>query len=192
MSLPAPSTSTQNTSTTVISTTAPAMSLDPAHTLSGYGHLPMLMKENYMRWQTALKAYLMPYNHVRILMCTTGAGGVIADPVPPTDMTDLASWCQSEQIAMGVVAGTSYKLHLELVHKHEGRSVWELWKAIESLHVQKDSSLRHEAWMHLFGHRKRPDKSYVNYFRRGDGIGGRIEHVTPTNLTSIQLIAELL
>src|SRR5258707_6937423 len=46
--------------------------------------------------------------------------------------------------------------------------------------------------MHLFGHRKRPDKSYVDYFRRGDGIGGRIERVTPTNLTGLKLIAELL
>src|SRR5258706_12266799 len=88
---------------------------------------------------------------------------------------------------MGFVAGTSYELHLELVHKHEGRSVWELWKAIEALHVQKDASLRHKAWMHLFGHRKRPDESYVDYFRRGDGIGGRIERVTPTNLTSLQI-----
>src|SRR5258706_233751 len=192
MSLPPSSTSAQNTSTAVIPTTAPAMSLDPARTLSGYGHLPMLTKENYMRWQTALKAYLTPYNHVRVLMRTTGAGGAIADPTPPTDATELASWRQSEQIAMGVVAGTSYELHLELVHKHEGGSVWELWKAIEALHVQKDASLRHEAWMHLFGHRKRPDESYVDYFRRGDGIGGRVERVTPTNLTGLQLIAELL
>src|SRR5258706_8976 len=112
MSLPPSSTSAQNTSTAVIPTTAPAMSLDPARTLSGYGHLPMLTKENYMRWQTALKAYLTPYNHVRVLMRTTGAGGAIADPTPPTDATELASWRQSEQIAMGVVTGTSYELHL--------------------------------------------------------------------------------
>ncbi len=145
-----------------------------------------------MKWQTALKAYLMPYNHVRVLMHTTGTGGVISDPVPPTDVTLLASWHQSEQIAMGVVTSTSYELHLELVHKHKGGSIWELWKAIEALHVQKDASLRHEVWMHLFGHRKRPDKSYVDYFRHGDGIGSRIEHVTPTNLTGLQLITELL
>src|SRR5258706_511871 len=93
---------------------------------------------------------------------------------------------------MGVVTSTSYELHLELVHKHKGGSIWELWKAIEALHVQKDASLRHEVWMHLFGHRKRPDKSYVDYFRHGDGIGSRIEHVTPTNLTGLQLITELL
>ncbi len=107
-------------------------------------------------------------------------------------MTELTSWHQSEQIAMGVIASTLYELHLELVHKHEGRSVWGPWKAIEALHVQKDASLRHKAWMHLFGHCKKPNKLYVNYFRRGDSISGRIECVTPTNLTSLQLISELL
>lgn len=38
--------------------------------------------------------------------------------------------------------------------------LWDLWKAIEALHVQKDASLRHEAWVHLFGHRKRSDKMH--------------------------------
>jgi len=123
------------------------MSNNSAHTLSGYRHLLMLTRENYMKWQTTLKAYLTPYNHVCVLMrmttltATGGTGGVIVDPMPPTDPTELASWHQSEQIAMGVVAGTSYELHLELVHKHEGGSVWDLWKAIEALHVQKDASL---------------------------------------------------
>src|SRR5882757_10933527 len=168
------------------------MSNDPARTLSGYRHLPMLTRENYMKWQTALKAYLTPYNHVRVLMCTAGTAGAILDPMPPTDPTELASWHQSEQIAMGVVAGTSYELHLELVHKHEGGSVWDLWKAIEALHVQKDASLRHEAWMHLFGHRKRPNETYIDYFRHRDSIGGRIERVTPTTLTGLQLVSELL
>src|SRR5258706_2964216 len=175
MSLPLSSMTTQNTSTTVIPTVAPAMSLDPACTLSGYRHLPMLTRETYMKWQTALKAYLMPYNHVHVLMHMMGAGGVIANPIPPTDVTKLTSWCQSEQIAMGVIARTLYELHLKLVHKHEGRSVWGLWKAIEALHIQKDASLRHKAWMHLFGHCKKPNKLYVNYFRRGDSISGRIE-----------------
>ena len=82
--------------------------------------------------------------------------------------------------------------HLEFERKHEGGSVWDLWKAIEALHVQKDASLRHEAWMHLFGHRKRPDESYIDYFRRGDSISSRIERITPTTLSSSQLISELL
>src|SRR5258706_3366658 len=192
MSHPLSSLPTQNTSTTITPTIIPTMLLNPTRTLSGYGHLLMLLKENYMKWQTAFKAYLMPYNHIRILMHTTGMGGVVSDPVPPTDMTELAGWQQSKQIAMGVVASTLYELHLELVHKHEGRSIWDLWKAIEALHIQKDANLCHEAWMHLFGHHKRPDKLYVNYFRCGNSISGRIEHVPPTNLTSLQLITELL
>ena len=82
--------------------------------------------------------------------------------------------------------------HLELERKHEGESVWDLWKAIEALHVQKDASLRHEAWTHLFGH-QRPGESYVDYFRRGDSISSRIERVIiPTTLSSSQLISDLL
>lgn len=87
------------------------MSNASIRTLSGYGYLPMLMRENYMKRQTAFKVYLTPYSHVRVLMRTVGAGGVIADPTPPTDTTELASWHLSEQIAMGVVAATSYNLH---------------------------------------------------------------------------------
>ena len=30
-------------------------------------------------------------------------------------------------------------------------TVWDLWKSIEAIHVQKDASLRHEAWMHFVG-----------------------------------------
>lgn len=70
--------------------------------------------------------------------------------------------------------------------------MWDLWKFIEAHHVQKDASLRLEARMHLFSHRKGPDETHVDYFRRGDSIGGRIEHVTPTNLFGLQLISELL
>ena len=29
--------------------------------------------------------------------------------------------------------------------------VWDLWKSIEALHVQKNASLRHQAWMHFVG-----------------------------------------
>ena len=82
MSLPPSSTSTQISSTTVTAPAAPAMSHD-ARTLSGYAHLPMLTKDNYMKWKTALKAYLTPYNHVRVFMRTVGTGGVSVDPLAP-------------------------------------------------------------------------------------------------------------
>jgi hypothetical protein len=67
-----------------------------------------------------------------------------------------------------VGCGTSYVAHGDLVDKHEGGSVLELWKEIEGHHVQKDASLRHEAWSLLFALRKRPDDTYVDYFRRDE------------------------
>jgi len=51
---------------------------------------------------------------------------------------------------MGVIASTTYELHGDLVAEHEGGSVLELWKAIESQHLTKDTSLRHQAWTLLF------------------------------------------
>src|SRR5258708_6946575 len=48
----------------------PTMSSDSTCTLSRYSHLPLLTKENHQKWQVAVKAYLMPYNHICVLMHT--------------------------------------------------------------------------------------------------------------------------
>jgi len=68
-----------------------------------------------------------------------------------------------------------------LVAEHEGGSVLELWKAIESQHLTKDTSLRHQAWTLLFAHRQGPDDDYIDYWRRGADI-------TLMNLTGRQVI----
>ena len=171
---------------------APAMSSDAARTLGGYGHLPMLTKDNYQKWQMAVKAYLIPYDHVRVITQARGADGTLTDPVRPVDAADLRAWVVSEGIAMGVVAGTTYELHPDLVAAaHEGGSVLGLWKAIEAKHTNDDSSLRHQAWSLLFGHRMTADDDLLEYWRRGADVKARIDRITPRALTGPEVINEI-
>ena len=161
---------------------APAMSSDAARTLGSYGHLPMLTKDNYRKWQMAVKAYLIPYDHVRVITQTRGADGSLTDPVHPVDAADLRAWAISEGIAMDIVSGTTYDLHADLVAAHEGGSVLSLWKAIEAQHTNNDSSLRHQAWSLLFGHQMTPDDDLLEYWRRGANVKAHIDCITPRTL----------
>jgi transposase InsO family protein len=169
----------------------PMASGDSSRTLSGYGHLPMLTMENYQKWQMAVKAFLTPYNHVRVLARTRDVTGTLVDPVRPTDAAELQAWETSEGIAMGLVAGTAYDLHADLISEHEGGRVLDLWKAIEGQHVQNDASLRHQAWNLLFAHQMRPDDDHIQYWRRGADIKARIDRITPASLTGRQVIEEI-
>ena len=146
-----------------------------------YSHVPVLTKENYLKWQLAVKAHLTPGGHVRIIRRTKDASGGLVDPVAPTDATGAEKWTRSEQHAMGVIMGTAAELHYELLSKHEHDSVWPLWKAIEAQHVSLDVSFRHEAWMQLLGTRRRSGETYVNLYRRVDNAHSRIVHIMPTN-----------
>jgi hypothetical protein len=133
-------------STPTVTTAAPVAFDDTPRSCS---HIPVLMRDNYLKWQLCVKAYLTPGDHVRVIKRTKTATGALADPVAPADPAELERWNRSERIAMGVVMGTANDQHLELIHKHEEGSVWALWKAIEAYHVQRDASLRHQAWMQL-------------------------------------------
>ena len=93
---------------------------------------------------------------------------------------------------MGIVAGTSYVLHPNIVVKHEGGSVLALWKEIEAQHTKNDSSLRHQTWNLLFGHHMMsPDKDIIEYWRRGADVKAQIDRITPHNLTGSQVIDEI-
>jgi hypothetical protein len=133
-----------------------------------YSHVPILTKDNYPKWQLSVKAYLTPGDHVRVIRRTKDTSGTLLDPVAPTDAAELEKWTRSERHAMGVIMGTATDLHYELISKHEGGGVWPLWKAIEGQHVTLDASLRHEAWMQLFGIRNRNGESYLDLYRRVD------------------------
>ena len=156
----------------------------------------VLADGNYHEWKASLEAYLTPDDHVRVIRRTKTAMGALVDPVPPTDPDDLVRWNQSERVAMSIIARTATDLHLELlykyVHGYVDGSVWELWKAIEALHVRQDPFLYHQAVVHLFSLRKRPDERYVDYFRRVDDARIQIDRVTPTSLTPEQLFEQLL
>ena len=168
------------------------MSNDTTPSRTGYAHIPVLTKEIFLEWQIGVRAYLRPGKHLRIIRSGKGSDGAPLDPTPPTNLDELKRWEDSEEIAMGVIIATASKLHLELVSKYEDGSVWELWKAIEANHVTHDASLRHEAWVQLFGMQKRSDEGYADFYRRGSDARSRIEHVTPSNLTPQQRSDELL
>ena len=148
--------------------------MDHTRTLSSYGHLPMLGWDNYQLWQIAIKAFLTPYEHVHVLTCVQDVSGGWVDPAPPTDTAGVLAWRQSKGIAMGVVASTIYQMHSDLIAHHKGGSVLTLWKDIEKLHIQRDVSIRHEAWTSLLGHCKRADEDYVDYWHRGVNIKSHI------------------
>jgi hypothetical protein len=59
-----------------------------------------------------------------IILQDRDATGNMVDPVRPTDAAELRVWVQSEGV-------WSYVTHGDLVDKHEGGSVLELWKEIQ-------------------------------------------------------------
>jgi transposase InsO family protein len=180
--------STLTVTTTAVTTAAP-VTFD--NTPRSYSHIPVLTRDNYLKWQLCVKAYLMPGDHIRVIKHTKTATGVLADPVPLADPAELERWNRSEWIAMGVVMGTANDQHLELIHKHEEGSVWALWKAIEAHHVQCDASLHHEVWMQLLSIRKNPDEKYVDLYSHVDNACSKINCVTLSTLTTEERTDEL-
>jgi hypothetical protein len=170
---------------------SPSAAVLPDDTPPSYSHIPVLTRVNYLKWQLSIKAYLTPGDHVRVIKRTRDTTGALVDPAAPADHVELERWNRSERIAMGVVMGTAYDQHLELILKHEEGSVWALWKAIETHHVQRDASLRHEAWMQLLSIRKKPDEKYVDLYYRVDNARSKVDRVTPASLTPEERADEL-
>ena len=100
-------------------------------------YVRMLTESNYQKWQWAIKANLSPHNHVRVIKRVKTAAGLV-DPKPPTDVSELEKWLQSERMALGITAGTIIDIHLELLHKYEDRNVWDLWCADSGTAVPVD------------------------------------------------------
>ena len=151
----------------------------------------MLAKDNFQKWAWAIKVYLTPNDHVCVIKCTRDSKGKLHDPAPPSDAKEHASWDQSERMAIGIIAGSVIDIHLELLHSFEDQGVWPLWCAIEALHEQKDTSLRHGAWMGLLGVRQGEDKGYCKYLRRIADAHAHVDRVTPADLSPEQCMDEL-
>ena len=161
----------------------PTINVDD-NTPQSFSRIPVLTKDNYAKWQLCVKPYLTLNDHVRVIKHTKDSTSALADPVAPTGADELARWTASEQHTMGVVMGTAHKLHFELLSRPEYSSVWPLWKEIEAQHVSLDASQCHEAWLQLFGIRKRLGESYVDLYRCIDNACSRITCVTPANQTA--------
>jgi hypothetical protein len=170
---------------------SPAASVMLDNTPCSYSHVPVLTRDNYLKWQLCVKAFLTPGDHVHVIKCMKTATGTLVDLVALADPAELERWNRSEQIAMGVVMGTTNDQHLELIHKHEEGSIWALWKAIKVHHVQCDASLWHEAWMQLLSICKNPDEKYVDLYSCVDNACSKIDCVTPSTLTSEECADEL-
>jgi hypothetical protein len=62
--------------TATVTTTAPVTFDNTPHS---YSHIPVLMRDNYLKWQLCVKVYLMPGDHVCVIKCTKTATGTLMD-----------------------------------------------------------------------------------------------------------------
>src|SRR5258708_40320365 len=141
------------------------MSDDTPRSLAG---IPKLTKLNYYEWAMQIEAYLTgAAAHWRVVEGSEKPDGSYDQPAAPADLTSREGleWKKSERVACGVIMATAAELHVELILQNKGKP-YDMWKAIEAQHLQRDASLRHEAWMQLLALRKKVEESYVDYYRR--------------------------
>jgi len=74
------------------------------------------------------------------------------------------------------------KLRLELIYKHDRKSVWELWVTIEGSHILQGASIRNAAWTLLLGMCKVADEGYTEYLTRVTHARYRIDHIMPSRV----------
>ena len=68
---------------------------------SNSGMVPVLTRTSFLKWQMCVRAYLTPYDHVRVIQRVKNAAGDLLDPTPPADDKELARWAQSERMRVG-------------------------------------------------------------------------------------------
>ena len=93
-----------NCSFTCSPTASSPQAAEPSNVPHSYSHIPILIKDNYPKWQLSIKAYLTPGDHVHVIWCMKDAGGTLVDPVAPTDVAKLEKWTRSE----GYIWGSSW------------------------------------------------------------------------------------
>ena len=60
--------------------------------LTGSSMVPMLEKGDFLKWQMCVKAYLTPYDHVRVIEPIRTATGTLIEPKASIDPKALAEW----------------------------------------------------------------------------------------------------
>jgi len=92
------------------------------------------------------------------------ADGSYDRPAPPTNKTsEWLEWKKSKRTACGVIMATAGELHAEIILRGKP---YDMWTAIEAQHLQRNASLRHEAWMQFLVLRKKTKETYVDYYHR--------------------------
>ena len=82
-------------------------------------------------------------------------------------------------------------LHFELVYKHAGKTLWELWKAIEAKHVKQGASIRYAPWVGHLGLCQGLDEPDIDYMARSEDGRNKIDCVMPANLSFDRRMDEL-
>jgi len=164
---------------------------EPDAITMGHHRIPILTHDNFSDWEIAIISYLtITSDHIRVIEQRTNSAGVLADPARPSDAKEANKWDASECEALGIIMATASKLHREVILKHRADkgAVYRLWVKICNSHQSRDASLRHQAWMEFFTTRKAPDESYSAYVTRKEGLGARIERLTPAAQTKAEQV----
>jgi len=110
--------------------------------------VPMLTEGNFQKWAWAIKAYLMPHNHIRVIKQTKDSGGKLHDPIALTDAKALEVWNQSERMAIGIIAARSSTSTSNFFTSTRTRAPGPCGSRSR---LSMDASLCHSAWMGLLG-----------------------------------------
>ena len=159
---------------------------------SQYSGIPRLNKYNHYEWALQVKIHLFGVgaHYWDVLKGYKQADGTYADPVAPTDKTELDEWNRSEQMAYDLIVATAGDLHVELMLRHRGKP-YKIWKAIKEYHKQFDALLRREALMEALAIRKKPDETYTDFYHRAMDLHYKVQRLTPKNQTAEERGQEL-
>ncbi len=133
-------------------------------------------------------------DHVHVIEQRPDAKDVLIDPACPMAPPDeIAKWDASECEAMSVIMMMASKLHRDVILKHctARKPVFKLFTFICDAHQSCDASHRHQAWIEFFSLRKAPNETYSAYMTHKEGLGARIEHITPEDQSRVEHFAEL-
>jgi hypothetical protein len=159
---------------------------------SNHRNVPILTRANFPKWEVQVLSCLTgTADHVRVIERRRDSTDAYVDPVRPVLRE---KWDASEREAHGVIMCTASDLHLEIIMQHRdkaGKSVYDLWKKIRSLHRSTDASLRHEAWLEFLAIRRSPAETYTELSSRIESAYVKVERITPDGQTAVQRGEEL-
>ena len=155
----------------------------------GHHRLPILTHDNFAHWEMAIISFLTGApDHVRVIEQRPKAKGELVDPVRPEE---VVKWGSPEREAMSVIITTASKLHRDVILKHRAER-GTVFKAMDEAHQPRDASLRHQAWIEFFSSKKTSDESYSAYIARKEGLGARVDLITPVSQPRADHFAELI